>query len=262
MFGSLKRFLPWLVTSTFSLILIFSSSHPSILNVKGNVADVITVITKPIRYMFEWPHLWKENKRLHFLLTELSVKTSVLEGKGRESSRLREMLSFKERSSFDLLAADVTGYSPDPGVQGALINRGIIDGVKKNSPVIVPEGLVGRVYSVGQHSAAIQFITDPNIGVACRLNTSREIGIVHVSGFERLVINGIPITADVEIGEMAFTSGLGGIFPEGLFIGEVKEINPAINGWLLDIILEPAIEFTKLDELFVIIEMDDEPKDP
>ncbi len=254
MFGAFRPYIPWLATTALALGLIFSNRNPQIETLRGRLTDLVVVCTKPVSSALEAPRLWIENRRIRKLLTEMSLELARLGESSAETQRLRQLLEFSEHSGFELIAAEVVGMNPDMGVRGILIDRGRGDGVEVNQAAIVPEGLVGRIYRVGDGSAAVQLIIDHNIGVAGRLMRSRENGIIHYAGGNRLSLDGLPVTASIEAGDTVVTSGLGGIFPAGVFIGVITNVSPAPDGWLLDVEVAPGVDYGRLEELFVVRE--------
>ncbi len=256
MFGTIRPYVPWLATSLLALGLTFSSRNPQVKTIRKNLNDLIIIGTQPISSLLKAPRLWEENARLNRLLTEMSIELGKLCDSGSECIRLRNMLDFKERASYRLVAADVVGMNPDLSVRSVAINVGVEDGVEINQAVIVPEGVVGRVFRVGRWSSAVQLLIDPNIGVAGRLVSNSEDGIVHAAGKRRLALSGIPVTAFVDVGDSVITSGLGGIFPSGLLIGCTINAHHSPGEWLWEIDVEPAVDFGRLGELFVVLKVD------
>ncbi len=252
MFGSLKPYVPWLITSLLALGLIFSNDTPQVEALRANLSDLVVIMTHPVSAVLKAPRLWDENVYLRERLAEMSLKFARLGSSGEECERLRSMLAFKEKTSYSLIAGDMVGMNPDIGIRGLLLNVGSDDGVKINQAVIVPDGLVGRIYRVGKRSSNVQLLTDKNIGIAGRLLRNQEDGIVHASVGSSLRLDGIPVTAAVSEGDSVVTSGLGGVFPPGLFIGLTDKVERAPNGWLWRIEVEPAVDFGRLAELFVI----------
>jgi len=256
MFGSIRPYVPWLATSLLALGLIFSSRNPQVKTIRKNLNDLLIIGTQPISSLLKAPRLWEENTRLNRLLTEMSIELGKLCDSGSECIRLRNMLNFKERTSYRLIAADVVGMNPDLSVRSILINVGADDDVEVNQAVIVPEGVIGRVFRVGRWSSAVQLLIDPNIGVAGRLVSNMEDGIVHAAGRRRLILSGVPVTASVEAGDSVITSGLGGIFPPGLLIGRTVKAYHSPGEWLWEIDVEPAVDFGRLGDLFVVLKVD------
>ncbi|NQT35714.1 rod shape-determining protein MreC [bacterium] len=256
MFGTLKPYLPWLGTSLIALLLILSNDNQQVKALRGNFSDLIVVGTSPFSSVLKAPRLWNENIRLHKRLSEMSIMLADLSSSGEECQRLRRMLDLREKSEYRLIVAEVVGINPDMGVRGMLLNVGRDDGVKINHTVIIPDGVVGRIYRVGKSSSAVQLLLDPNIGIAGRLVSNREDGIVHAAGGRKLKLDGIPITVKVSMGDSVITSGLGGLFPPGLLIGYTSRVQHSASDWLWEVIIDPAVNFGSLDELFVILKSD------
>ena len=256
MFGTLKPYLPWLGTSLIALIFILSNDNHQVKALRGNFSDLIVVGTSPFSSVLKAPRLWNENKRLRKRLSEMSIRLADLNSSGAECQRLRRMLGFREKSEYRLIVAEVVGINPDMGVRGMLLNVGQDDGVEINHAVIIPDGVVGRIYRVGKGSSAVQLLLDPNIGIAGRLVGNREDGIVHAAGGRKLKLDGIPVTVEVSMGDSVITSGLGGLFPPGLLIGYTGRVQHSASDWLWEVIIDPAVNFGSLDELFVILKSD------
>jgi len=252
MFGSFKAFIPWLATTTFCLFLIVSSNNPQADSLRGGLSDFIALGTAPLSNLLHFPKIWKENRAMKRKLVEMTLQIAQISDRAPENERLRRMLGFSADAPLELTAARVIGMNPDMGVRGVLINRGASVGIAKNMAAIAPEGVIGRVYRVGEYTAAVQLLTDPNIGVAGRLMKGREIGIVRAEAGRMLKLDGIPVTAEISPGDTVVTTGLGGIFPENLFIGVVHDVTVSADGWLWDIFVLPGVDFSRLDELFIV----------
>lgn len=257
MLAGIRGILPWIIVTALSIVFIFSNKNPQMDHLRGRLTDLLATGSYPVNVLIKSTRLWGENRRLRSELAEMSVKLSQLQEFSQENERLRKMLGLKMLSPYKLLPAEVVGISPDAGVRGLLINIGSEDGVKINHAAVTPNGIVGRIYRVGKSSSSVQLITSPNIGVAARLKRSREDGIIHNSNLKNLVLNGIPISASIEIGDTVITSGLGGIFPPGLMIGITTDVIPASSGWLHEVIVSPSVDFSRLEEVFVIGVSDD-----
>jgi len=219
------------------------------------LCDALMPLLYGVRTVARIPTAFHENKQLTAQVIELQqalVSKSEAEG---ELKRLRVLLGYKEQTGWNMLACKVVGLAPGAGVKGMVINSGSSDGIKENQPVITANGIVGRVQHVGLLSSTILLITDPKLGVAGKLLRTRENGIVHSSGGERLNLDGIPITAKVEIGDTLITSGMDRVFPRGLMIGTVSNTQPDPNGWLLDVEVTSSVDMGSVEDIFVVTDM-------
>ena len=256
MLDTIKPYLPWLATSLLAFFLIFSNDNKQVEALRSSLSDILVIGTHPINSITKAPRIWNENIRLRARLSEMSLKLAEVGSSGEELKRMRRMLGFRDNFEYRLIAGEVAGMNPDVGVRGVLLNIGTEDGVELNQVVINPDGVVGRIYRVGKSSSAVQLLLDPNLGVAGRLKSNREDGIIHASGRRQLRLDGIPVNASVSLGDSVITSGLGGFFPSGLLIGYTTKAVHASDGWLWDIEVEPTVDFGRLDELFLIRKAD------
>lgn len=252
MLNAIKWLHPWLISTALSILLIASNDSPQVDLLKGKVTDAFSYALQPISKVISIVNLYEENHQLRTLVTELSLEMAEIQDALSENKRLREMLDLSQRISYELIAGEVIGTTPDPGVKGIIVNRGSVDGVKHNAGVINPQGVVGRVYRVSDRSCLIQLLIDPNIGIAGTLYSNREQGITKADIRGRLRIEGIPMTSQVTIDDLVLTTGIEGIFPGGLRIGKVNEFIPGSEGWLWNIKLTPAVSFNKLEEVFIM----------
>jgi rod shape-determining protein MreC len=252
MINLLKLIWPWLATTVVSILLIRTGPEPGDSALQGPINDLVSLGSYPIASGVRIFALWAENRQLRSRLVSKMLSTTQEADILRENDRLRGLLEFRERSSMQLLPSEVIGYSSDEGVRGMLIDRGADDGVKENQAVISPDGLVGRVFRVHSSSAAVQLIGDPNLGVAARLASGMESGIVHGIGNGLLRLDGVPVSVRTTIGDSVVTSNQGGVFPPGILIGYATKVKPSPEGWLLYIELKPSVRPGYLQEVFVV----------
>ena len=172
----------------------------------------------------------QENQRLAGEITLLKAKLQDSQSLERENSQLRAQLDFKARSDRYLIAAEIVGRDPDGWWQTVRINRGSVDGVDRDMPVISVEGLVGRTLSVSSHTADVLLISDPTCQISARMSRAGAFGILTGRGPNwrgQVICRMEFINKSLEIseGDEVVTSGLGGIYPKGLFIGKVDRVH-------------------------------------
>lgn len=211
-----------------------------------------------ISFFVEMRRLKAENK-------ELALKVDMLESENRrvkelieENKRLREALGFTERFvEYKKVAASVIAKDPGNWFNVFVVDRGTKDGVVNKSVVITNSGLVGYVVDAGYNSSKVVSVIDENCVVSSRLTKTRDIVIVKGSfelrntGLCRMEY--IQSETDVEIGDMVETSGLGGIFPGGILVGKIKEIRQSGHDISRYAIVEPSVDFKRLEEVFILI---------
>lgn len=201
-------------------------------------------------FMFD---LWHENKRLRLQNLEYSYQIHSNRLAAQENKTLREMLGFKERYSFPVVSAAVIGQDVDRITNSLILDVGSRDGVKKYMAVVTADGLVGRIIEVYPSSSSVQIIRDLNSRISAIIEGDREIkGIVRWEGGDYLRMYGLQHISNLDPGRNVYTTGIGGTFPAGLFIGTVvraEDDNQTIYS-IVDV--EPAVNFSLIHEVFII----------
>ncbi len=170
-----------------------------------------------------------------------------------ENKRLRRLLDLKDHSIYEGLASSVIAREPGNWFQALLLDRGERSGVKKNSIVVTPEGLVGRVIKVNKGSSQVLLITDPGSEIGALIQRTRIQGVIQ--GRKRdLILKYLPLEANVREGDLVLTSGLeGGLFPKSLVIGRIKKIEPSHpQDLFLKIVVIPEVNLSSLEELLLL----------
>lgn len=147
-----------------------------------------------------------------------------------------------------------------------IIDRGTQDGVNKDMAVVTEKGLVGTVVEASPNSSKVQLLLDPRsaVGTLVQRPESRVAGIVEGNPSDPMMprmIN-IPRNADVVEGDTIVTSGFGGIYPKGLIVGTVSDVQNDSGGLLKIAILDPAVDFQKLEDVAVIVTSREAPPAP
>ena len=178
----------------------------------------------------------------------------------RENQALREQLGFAESLTYRHIPARVIAKDPGNLFSTIVLNRGSAQGVRSGMPVVAfqggLQGLVGRVVSASLATSTIQPITDPDSYVSARLASSRFDGLVSggsgPSG--NLVMSYVKKLAlqEVQYGELVITSGMGQVFPEGVHIGRVREMQAKGYEASLELEVEPIVDFSRLEYVFIL----------
>ncbi|HPF43207.1 MAG TPA: rod shape-determining protein MreC [Syntrophomonadaceae bacterium] len=189
-------------------------------------------------------------------VARLNLENQVLREQEAEVKRLRALVNFMNNNldKYQMSAARVIARSPNNWLKTVIIDKGAVEGIEKNMPVITPKGLVGRIGSVSEHTSQVNLITDREIAVGATLQRSRSTsGVVEgmVEGNLLKMIN-IPYYASVKPDDVVITSGLSQVFPPGIDIGVVYEVSEEPNGLLLSATVIPTVNFDKLEEVLVI----------
>lgn len=198
-----------------------------------------------------------ENTSLKQRVQELEVEIKQKEELAAENERLKALLDLKEQSKYTVLPARIIGRDPSIWFDASIINRGSLDGVKLNMPVVTDGGLVGRVTAVSPLTAQVDLITRSKTGVGAvvgELGNSDILGVVSGTGKNELLeMKYVPGTTEIQIGQLVYTTGQDGIYPAGLKVGEIVEIVSGSATTPHQIFLKPAAGLNSMREVGVLL---------
>ncbi|MDE5412446.1 rod shape-determining protein MreC [Alkalihalobacterium chitinilyticum] len=232
---------------------------------KDTVGWVQTLVSKPAQFaagffenLNELQGLYAENQVLKARLEEyaqVSVERNMLKA---ENDTLKATLEIEETlSDFRMRTATVIHRNPDRWSEFIGINRGSEHGIQRNMAVITAGGLIGKVHQVGQFSSKVQLLTDNDRTNRVSAMVQAEVPAYgFIEGFDpetgMLMLKKLDIDADIEVEQTVTTSGLGGVYPRGLIIGEIVQIEPDEYGLTKNAYIQPAADFYGLDYVIVI----------
>ncbi len=212
------------------------------------------------RYVWLWG-VEEENRRLKRENRELQRELVRLREVESENKRLRRLSHFQPHQKIEnWIAARVIGKSMVGFNKAITIDRGSRDGIKPRMAVITYEGAaVGQILDepgsgIGFHSSQILLITDRRSRLDVMSQRSRDTGIL--AGRPEIDMCELLYTeqADLEEGDLLITSGLGKVFPKGWPVGHVVDIKEDPAGFSPGIKIRPKADFSKLEEVMVILE--------
>jgi len=193
-----------------------------------------------------------DDERLTAENAALRRQVAELQAQGAENAELRKALDFKKSYGHRLLAAQVIGRAPDGLTRSLTIARGRADGLRPGMVVVSGAGLVGRLSEVGERSSTVKTLVDAE---------SRVNAYTSKSGLEGTVIGeGGPLGMEVlpkpgvivAPGEWALTSGIGGLFPRGILVGQVAQFHRRDSATLEQADLAPAVDFAAVSMVMVL----------
>ena len=198
-------------------------------------------------------NLREESLRLTHEAAVLQRRISHLEEQALETQRLQGLLAMREISRAEFLAARVVGKDATNWFKTVLIDRGSLAGIRRNMPVVAPDGLVGRVVEVTPTTAKVQLITDPVSAAGGLIQRTRVIGIVSGSLGAGLKVRYLPLMADIVIGDEVVTSGMGGVFPKGIPLGRVIAAERRSGALFQEATLAPKVDLSRLEEVLILM---------
>lgn len=208
-------------------------------------------------YFSEMETIIQENEELKKKNSELETILREFEMLKAENTTLQEYMNLTDKySSYQTIPAyvinrDVSNYSST-----LVLNVGTKDGIRENMTVIADKGLVGHVISVSENTCKVQVIIDSASTVSCSISTTNESIICKgtLENNQILRASYIPTGAELIQGDSVYTSGIGGIYPKGIIIGNIKEIVTTSNITDRYAVVEPAVDFSKIDTVLIINE--------
>jgi len=216
--------------------------------VVNSVLDVPTSIGNLTR-------LNADNNRLKEEVKQLKLKQLGFDKLEQENKTLRQALRFQNLSPYryKLTAAQIIGRAPAPWFSIVEINKGLSAGIKKGQAVVAPSGVVGRIIEVGQLTAKVALLTDPTSSVAAACYESGDFGVVVGRSNNKLNMKYVGSLGRIKEGSKIVTSSISKVFPPGILIGKVTRATKREHDLFFQIEVEPAIDFAKLSEVFVVV---------
>lgn len=202
------------------------------------------------RYL-AWKALRVEVERLRAEVAALRLRQVRQDELEVENGRLRELLGLRDRLPVSALAAEVVGRDWQGFTRGLTLNRGRSSGVERLAPVIVADGVVGRVLEVRRDTAVVQLLTDPALSIGAVVQRTRAQGLVEGVAGGGLRLKLAARENDVRPGDLVTTSGTGGLFPRGIPLGRVVRLRP-VTGLFRIADLEPAVDLGRVEEVLIL----------
>ena len=202
--------------------------------------------------------LTKENEKLRRENEQLKIQALQSEELLRENARLRDSLVWQRQSPWKLKLARVIGRDPANWWRAIQIDLGSKQGVRTNLPVLVTEGLVGRISIVGENRSQVLLLGDPNLRVAALVQDKdvRENGIIMSSSspLDNTMVGLQYFSRNTAIkpGQSVITSGDGGVFPRGILIGQIVDTRNNNVGLATEARVKIAANLNALEEVWVM----------
>ena len=195
----------------------------------------------------------RENLRLRAEVERLRQENVSLPELERENQRLREQLALRQAlPSFRWAEGRVIGYDASNTVRSLIVNAGSRDGVSEGMIVISAQGVVGRVTRASPNTSKILLISDSSNSINAVIQNSRARGVIIGNPGGQLTMRYIAKGEQVRTGDRVVTSGLGGVYPEGLLIGTVLDVRQRDVDMFQEARIEPAVDFDRLEVALIV----------
>jgi len=213
-------------------------------------------VTTPLRNFATWTAgLGTSRSELESLRTQnaaLRAQVVELQEAAQNAGAQTALSKIATSTGYKGVSADVIGLPVSQWQQVIVVNAGSSKGIKNEMPVLGANGLLGQVIEVGPNYAKVRLITDQESGIASYLQNNRAQGITRGSLSGDLTMNFVSMEATVTAGDTVITSGLGGVFPKGLIIGQVSKVSKEINSLYKTIQVQPANDMAQAEKVIIL----------
>ena len=221
--------------------------------ISGVFNRVALSLTNTVTDLSELQSLRERNANLEEALAQFQAEIVELREIASDYDRLTDLLDYTTGvRNQQTIAADVVGIDQLSSLRTIAINRGARDGIAVGMPVVTGQGLVGRVMDVTANASRVLLITDQSSAVSARLQNTRVEGSVIGQIAIGLRMTYIPLSAAVQEGDLAVTSGLGGNFPADIVIGQVISVREQQSELYKEAEIRSLINFDTLEFVLVV----------
>ncbi|MFL0267784.1 rod shape-determining protein MreC [Candidatus Clostridium radicumherbarum] len=258
---------------TFLILISYSVKRDKVSVVENGVGTVFnkmqygvsktgSVIKDSLTFVFNFTKVKQENEALKQENDKLQNQLVEYNSAIKENQTLKEDLNFKnQRSEYNYIGCNVIGNSGGNYLDGFIIDKGQKDNIKKGMVVITAAGLVGQVTSTASNWSIIQSISNENIAVSGMVESANEINGI-VKGYKDdnnnllAKLYYLPLDSAIKKGDVILTSGFGNLYPKGIRIGEVTDIEVDQGKIMENAIIKPYVDFNKLQQVLVVVPKD------
>lgn len=242
--------------------------------IKGIVYDPIVMlkysfIERPIEMLTHWidqfttlRYVQQENDYLREELSKMEQYSAKLESQAKEIEELKGLMDFKVSSRYEKVYAQIINRNPEVYNNQITINVGSKDGVQLDNAVISSTGLIGKIIEVSDHTSRVRLLTSQDqlskVSVQIHVSDSKSIhGYLEEYDLKQecYVVRLFSNTDDIKVDQHVTTSGVGGVFPSGLYVGKVSQVQELLNENGRILYVSPAADFSSFENVAVLCEV-------
>lgn len=183
---------------------------------------------------------------------DLRARLAESEEARQQNERLQTLVGFSRKHDLEGIGARIIGRSPDSWQRSILIDRGTADGIMKDMPVLANGGLVGQVVEVSARSARVRLVNDQRSGVAAIVQRTRTAGVVRGSIEGGLSLDFVSAKPAPKVGDVVITSGMGGVYPRGLVIGDITQVKTERGELFPRVDVVSRVALNEVEEVLVL----------
>lgn len=234
----------------------FNATHKITLELIGTAQSGVTSITGFFSSVWDGyialVNVHDENLQLRLELEKAIALNNEYREAAATNFRLFKLLDLKKSLPPPTLTARIVGKDPSLWFKTVIINKGSSDGVKQGMPVVTVEGIVGQIMSASPNYAKVLLATDPNSAIDVIVQRTRTKGIIKGDG-ANYQLHYVLKNLEINEGDAIVTSGLDGVFPNGLQVGTVTKITESRRGMFQKIDIKPSVDLSQLEYLIIIM---------
>jgi rod shape-determining protein MreC len=272
----LRRFrypLAYLLLAALCVIAMVSERKPAPLGLASRALVALTLplermVTLPVHEARGWwdelvvlVQVREENDRLRQRLARLEEENLQYREAIVSSERFQRLAGFRESHEVPMVPANVVHQDLSPWFRSVIIDQGTGAGIRPGMPVVTDQGVVGVVSGTAPGASKVLLLIDPQSHVDAYVQRSRARGSVRGAKGRECSFDYVLRDEDLAVGDLLLTSGMGEVFPKGLVIGHVTSVERRPYGLFQEAQIKPAVDFGKLEEVFVILERRELPAD-
>ena len=241
------------VFAVVSLLLLVIGDRLPTTGLRGIGAFLFAPFDRVVLVVDRMASSWRENQSLHERIAQLEVENQQLRTAGVENRTLRQQLDLPAAFDLQLKPVEVLALAGEPVPTAATLSAGAKQHVRVGDAVLTRDGLIGRVGEVWMHQSRVVLLTDPNSAVACEIESTSVLGVLHSSlvPHSRLLLTGVAMADTVHIGQRVATSGLSRRYPRGIPVGRIVHIEHDPSGLTQQLEIEPWARLSRLRHAFV-----------
>lgn len=234
----------------------------------ASVRAALSLPLAPFQYVVSWPtqvfntiksvisthdHLIEENLKLKTDQLLLRSQLQRLVAIESENNYLKSLLRSSQQIKTKTLMAELLAVEFEPFINQVVLNKGTRDGVYVGQPVLDANGVLGQVIQAGPITSRVLLINDPRSGVAVQ-NSRNGIRAMAMgdSYSDRIRLMYVPKTADIKVGDLFITSGLGGRYPEGYPVGKVISVHIDPAHAFVTVYLQPSAHLNSSRQVLLV----------
>ena len=246
-----KEYIVLVITVLLSLVILTQNHNPKVQKVRAIAFGTFASASSIVSDLFSTKSLKRENRELRETNAKLMLRLSKLREFGITNNELRNLVHFKDTTSFPLVPASIVSKSLSYTQNSITLNVGAKDSVLPGMPVINDEGLIGIVQSTSEDFSIAKTLHNVDLKLTVMDERSRINGILKWTG-EDLIIMNIPNTYDIEVGDRIVTSDISSIIPVPVPVGIIEEFKPSETGVFSFVKVKPFVNLTTIDNLFIL----------